>query len=54
MSEQNQNEQEAVTPAELSETSLENVAGGTGDMSGGCIPDFPGGCVLFPKDLTTF
>jgi hypothetical protein len=38
MSEQNQNEQGA-TPAELSEESLENVAGGI--IDGGCIEPFP-------------
>ncbi len=50
MSEQNQ--QEAATPVELSETSLESVSGGTNIVDGGCNPDFPGGCILVPIEPT--
>jgi hypothetical protein len=53
MSEQNQNEQNA-TPAELSDESMENVAGGVvGETGNSCIPDFPG-CILFPPDVITY
>lgn len=52
MSEQNQSEQNA-TPAELSEESMENVAGGIigGETGTGCIPDFPG-CIFLPTPDT--
>jgi hypothetical protein len=53
MSEKIQNEQDA-TASELTEESLESVAGGiTGEQGAGCDPQFPDGSVILPH-LPTF
>ena len=52
MSEQNEKQQDVAVPAELSDASLESVAGGADIVDGGCIPPFPDGCILLPLEPT--